>query len=39
MLLADEVYQSNVYAEGKVFTSFKKVVRHVISSFFIHVQP
>jgi len=27
MLLADEVYQENVYAEGKSFTSFKKVVR------------
>ena len=27
MLLADEVYQDNVYALGKKFTSFKKVVR------------
>jgi hypothetical protein len=27
VLLADEVYQTNVYAEGKKFTSFKKVVR------------
>eukprot|EP00271_Cylindrocystis_brebissonii_P005272 TRINITY_DN17230_c0_g1_i1.p1 TRINITY_DN17230_c0_g1~~TRINITY_DN17230_c0_g1_i1.p1 ORF type:complete len:580 (-),score=110.14 TRINITY_DN17230_c0_g1_i1:517-2256(-) len=26
-LLADEVYQENVYAEGKSFTSFKKVAR------------
>ena len=26
VLLADEVYQDNVYAEGKSFTSFKKVV-------------
>ena len=27
LLVADEVYQENVYAEGKKFTSFKKVVR------------
>ena len=27
LLIADEVYQENVYAEGKSFTSFKKVVR------------
>jgi len=27
LLLADEVYQENVYAEGKSFTSFKKVAR------------
>ena len=27
VLLADEVYQANVYAEGKQFHSFKKVVR------------
>jgi len=27
LLLADEVYQANIYAEGKTFTSFKKVVR------------
>jgi len=27
VLMADEVYQVNVYAEGKAFTSFKKVVR------------
>ena len=27
LLVADEVYQENVYAEGKSFTSFKKVVR------------
>lgn len=27
VLLADEVYQDNVYAEGKKFTSFKKVAR------------
>jgi alanine transaminase len=25
VLLADEVYQDNVYAEGKEFNSFKKV--------------
>ena len=27
LLVADEVYQENVYAEGKSFTSFKKVMR------------
>eukprot|EP00270_Netrium_digitus_P002663 TRINITY_DN13023_c0_g1_i5.p1 TRINITY_DN13023_c0_g1~~TRINITY_DN13023_c0_g1_i5.p1 ORF type:complete len:574 (-),score=127.74 TRINITY_DN13023_c0_g1_i5:199-1920(-) len=27
VLLADEVYQENVYAEGQKFTSFKKVAR------------
>jgi alanine transaminase len=27
LLIADEVYQENVYAEGKKFTSFKKVMR------------
>ena len=27
LLIADEVYQENVYAEGRSFTSFKKVVR------------
>lgn len=27
LLVADEVYQENVYAAGKTFTSFKKVVR------------
>lgn len=27
LLVADEVYQENVYAAGKKFTSFKKVVR------------
>ena len=27
MLLADEVYQDNIYAEGKTFNSFKKVLR------------
>jgi len=27
VVLADEVYQSNVYAEGKQFVSFKKVLR------------
>eukprot|EP00245_Coleochaete_scutata_P011284 TRINITY_DN4160_c0_g2_i2.p1 TRINITY_DN4160_c0_g2~~TRINITY_DN4160_c0_g2_i2.p1 ORF type:complete len:538 (-),score=104.19 TRINITY_DN4160_c0_g2_i2:128-1741(-) len=27
LLLADEVYQENVYAKGKAFTSFKKVAR------------
>ena len=27
LLVADEVYQENVYAAGKSFTSFKKVVR------------
>jgi alanine transaminase len=27
ILLADEVYQENVYAEGKTFNSFKKVAR------------
>jgi len=27
LLVADEVYQANVYAEGRNFTSFKKVVR------------
>lgn len=25
MLLADEVYQTNIYAEGRSFLSFKKV--------------
>jgi alanine transaminase len=29
LLVADEVYQENVYAEGKSFTSFKKVMRDV----------
>ena len=32
MLVADEVYQTNVYAEGKAFTSFKKVGGRVIGS-------
>eukprot|EP00168_Porphyra_purpurea_P018613 TRINITY_DN7020_c0_g1_i1.p1 TRINITY_DN7020_c0_g1~~TRINITY_DN7020_c0_g1_i1.p1 ORF type:complete len:342 (-),score=137.25 TRINITY_DN7020_c0_g1_i1:69-1094(-) len=32
VLMADEVYQANVYAEGKAFTSFKKVVRALGSS-------
>ncbi len=27
ILLADEVYQDNIYAEGKEFNSFKKVLR------------
>lgn len=27
LLIADEVYQENIYAQGKTFTSFKKVVR------------
>eukprot|EP00244_Chara_vulgaris_P001171 TRINITY_DN1183_c0_g1_i7.p1 TRINITY_DN1183_c0_g1~~TRINITY_DN1183_c0_g1_i7.p1 ORF type:complete len:576 (-),score=125.58 TRINITY_DN1183_c0_g1_i7:450-1946(-) len=27
LLIADEVYQENIYSEGKKFTSFKKVVR------------
>merc|ERR1712100_647340 len=27
MLLADEVYQDNIYAEGKTFNSFKKVLK------------
>uniref|UniRef100_A0A7I3ZYB5 Aminotransferase class I/classII large domain-containing protein n=1 Tax=Physcomitrium patens TaxID=3218 RepID=A0A7I3ZYB5_PHYPA len=27
VLLADEVYQENIYAEGKTFNSFKKVAR------------
>ena len=27
VLLADEVYQANVYRAGRTFTSFKKVVR------------
>jgi len=27
ILLADEVYQDNIYAEGKTFNSFKKVLR------------
>jgi alanine transaminase len=27
LLVADEVYQENLYAEGKAFTSFKKVMR------------
>lgn len=26
MLLADEVYQDNIYAEGDKFTSFRKVM-------------
>jgi alanine transaminase len=29
VLLADEVYQCNVYAEGKAFVSFKKVLREM----------
>ncbi|KAK9817869.1 hypothetical protein WJX72_003409 [[Myrmecia] bisecta] len=29
VLLADEVYQDNIYAEGKEFHSFKKVVREM----------
>merc|ERR1712176_127626 len=29
ILLADEVYQDNIYAEGKEFDSFKKVLRSV----------
>merc|ERR1719277_2241352 len=29
VILADEVYQENVYAEGKTFHSFKKVVRQM----------
>lgn len=33
LLMADEVYQSNVYAEGKTFYSFKKVLREMGSSF------
>jgi len=32
VLCADEVYQENVYVEGKPFTSFKKVVRDLNSS-------
>ena len=27
MLIADEVYQTNIYAEGKEFVSFKKASR------------
>ncbi|GBG71120.1 alanine aminotransferase [Chara braunii] len=27
LLIADEVYQENIYCEGKKFTSFKKIVR------------
>merc|ERR1711907_657964 len=27
ILLADEVYQDNIYAEGKEFNSFKKVLK------------
>ena len=27
MLMADEVYQDNVYSQGKEFTSFKKVTK------------
>ena len=30
LLVADEVYQENVYAEGKSFTSFKKVMRDIV---------
>lgn len=33
VLLADEVYQTNVYAEGKSFISFKKVVRDFGTDF------
>lgn len=29
VLIADEVYQTNVYAEGKEFNSFKKVLRQM----------
>ncbi|OLQ11536.1 Alanine aminotransferase 1 [Symbiodinium microadriaticum] len=29
VILADEVYQANVYAEGKQFHSFKKVLREL----------
>jgi len=29
VLMADEVYQSNVYAQGKSFTSFKKTLRDI----------
>jgi len=31
LLIADEVYQENVYAEGKVFHSFRKVVKEMNS--------
>lgn len=31
VLMADEVYQENVYAKGETFTSFKKVVRDLSS--------
>ncbi|RLN69799.1 hypothetical protein BBJ28_00007687 [Nothophytophthora sp. Chile5] len=33
LILADEVYQENVYAEGKSFTSFKKVLRDMGKKF------
>lgn len=33
ILLADEVYQDNIYAEGKTWTSFKKVVRSMGEDF------
>lgn len=33
VILADEVYQENVYAEGKEFVSFKKALRDMGSDF------
>lgn len=33
LLVADEVYQDNVYREGKKFTSFKKIVRDLGSEY------